>query len=92
MTWLAIFLSLATIYDVETTFHGINHGAREGNPIMRPVIEAGKPTTYLVMGGVNAAVLYYAHHLKEKGHKGWYIAPAVAISTHGVAGTLNLRF
>lgn len=59
-------LVTSMIFDVETTFVAIkNPNVREGNPIMRPFVNAGKPATYAFLGGVDAGIVYASYRMKK---------------------------
>jgi hypothetical protein len=82
----------ATVYDTETTFAGIKNGAREGNPLMRPFVESGRPATYAVQMAVTGGISYLAYRQKKRGSAGWWFFPVVLTVGHTVAGSLNLRY
>ncbi len=94
----------SAVYDTETFLHARKHpGIRvyEGNPVLKPFMERGRVPAYLAMAAVTAGEILITHKLhKEFKHgshhkrfgQGWAIFPGVVITTHGVAGTLNLRF
>jgi len=87
----------ASIFDMETTFSAIkNPGVHEGNPIMRPFVNAGRPATYAFIGGMDAGTLWLAYRAKKNPNpairKLWWLAPAIATATHAFAGGANLRF
>lgn len=96
---LAAGLTAATIYDIETTYAGLNRceTCREGNPLMRHVVEAGRPASYGVAMGLNAGLMYYSYRLRKSNNSSgkkrlWWLLPTIAIGAHGVAGSLNLRY
>lgn len=85
-------LTASSVYDLETTFAAIKNGAREGNPIMRPIINAGRPAAYPVNMAINTGLMYLSYRYKKNGHFNWWIIPVAATVGHTVAGSLNLRF
>lgn len=95
---LAAGLATATIYDIETTYAGLNRceTCRESNPLMRSFVEKGRPTLYGVTMGVNTGIMYAAYRLRNSNNpslkKLWWVIPVVAIGLHGTAGSLNLRY
>ena len=95
---LAAGLAAATIYDIETTYAGLNRckTCRESNPVMRHVVEAGRPTLYGVAMGINTGIMYVAHRLRNSNNpsskKLWWLPPVIAIGVHGTVGSLNLRY
>ena len=94
--WAAsTFLVGATIYDVESTYFALNRcegGCKEGNPIMRPLIEKGRPWAYAFQGSMDAGVIYLGYNLKKRGHKIWYLPPVIVGAAHAAAGTWNIKF
>ncbi len=88
------FMVGATIFDVETTFRGLENcsNCKELNPLMRPFVNSGRPATYAVETGVNTAIIYYSYRLKENGSKLWWAIPFAVGAVHSVAGSANLRF
>jgi hypothetical protein len=85
-------LTASSVYDLETTFAALKNGAREGNPIMRPIINAGRPVAYPVNMAINTGIMYLSYRYKKRGNYGWWLLPAVGTIGHTVAGSLNLRF
>ncbi|MBI2981998.1 MAG: hypothetical protein HYY44_06890, partial [Deltaproteobacteria bacterium] len=84
-------LVMTTIYDLETTFWSLKNcdNCKEGNFLVAPLVNTGRPATYAVMMGVNAGLLYLSYRVKKQGSKLWWIGPAIGTAAHGVAGTLN---
>jgi len=92
-------LVASTVFDVETTFAVIKNpeiNVREGNPVIRPFINAGRPATYAFLGGVDTSIIYFSYRMKKSTNptirKLWWVLPVVATASHGFAGGLNLRF
>jgi hypothetical protein len=86
-------LVLATAFDSETTFAGIESGrAHESNAVMRPFVNSGRPAVYAVEFAADAAILFLAYRMKERGDHRWWWIPSARIAGHTVAGSLNLRF
>lgn len=83
----------STIYDVESTFYALDkcHTYREGNPLMRPLVEAGRPWIYAVQGSIDAGVIYTSYKLKGNDSKLWWILPVALTAVHSIAGTHNIR-
>ena len=90
-------LVASTVFDLETTFAAIkNPQVREGNPVMRPFVNAGRPATYAFLGGVDAGVVYLSYRMKKSPNpavrKLWWVVPVAMIASHAFAGGANLRF
>lgn len=92
-------LAMSTIFDIETTFAAINNSdvpVYEGNPIMRPFINSGRPATYAFVGVVDAGIVYISYRMKKSANpdiqKFWWVMPMAATTGHALAGGLNLRF
>lgn len=95
--FLTSSLVASTVFDVETTFAAIkNPDVREGNPVMRPFVNAGRPATYAFLGGVDASIVYASYWMKKSTNpavqKIWWVMPIVATASHAFAGGFNLRF
>ncbi len=89
------FLAGATMLDVESTFAALNKCAgtcREGNPLMRPLFQSGRPAVYAVQGGVDVAVIAWSYKMKKDGNKLWWLVPVALGTAHGFAGGFNMRF
>ncbi len=88
------FLVGATVFDAESTFAALNKCANciEGNPIMRPLINSGRPATYAVEGAADVGLIAWSYKLKKDGNKLWWLPPVVVGAVHGLAGGFNLRF
>lgn len=86
-------LQASTIYDMETTFRTLDRcpTCREGNPIMRPFVSAGRPATYAFTTGINLLALHTSLQLRKAHKKWWYVPSAVAIGIHVFAGIHNSR-
>lgn len=93
--WTMNFLMIgSTVYDSETTYYTLDrcgNNCKEGNPLMRPFVNAGRPWLYAVQGSIDAGVIYTSYQMKKKGHKFWYILPVALTVAHSAAGTHNLR-
>jgi hypothetical protein len=90
-------LVASTIFDAETTFAAIkNPGVREANPVMKPLINAGRPATYAFLGGVDTGIVYASYRMKKSTNptirKLWWVMPVAAMASHAFAGSFNLRF
>jgi len=83
----------STIYDVESTYFALNRceNCYEANPLMKPFVEAGRPALYIVQGAIDVGIIYASYKMKKKGHKLWYVLPAIVTVAHTIAGTHNIR-
>lgn len=83
----------STVFDVESTFRGMgrNPNLIEGNKLMRPFVNAGRPATYGVTMGIDAGLLWWSHREKRRGSKFWWVPIAVGTGVHIAAGVNNLR-
>ena len=89
-------LAGSSAFDVETTFAALkNPHVREGNPIMKPLVELGRPATYSFVGAVDAGSIYFSYRMKKSTSPGlrklWWIGPVSASAAHCFVGGLNLR-
>jgi hypothetical protein len=85
--FLGLGLTLTGVADIETTYWAKSRGAYEGNPALRPFINAGRWAAYPVKAGSHAAVLYGSYRLRQSHNKalriaGW-ILPVSAIVSQG---------
>ena len=83
----------STVYDIESTYFALDRckNCREYNPLMRLFVEAGRPAIYAIQGSIDAGVIYVSYKMKKKGHKLWYVLPAIVTVAHTIAGTHNIR-
>jgi hypothetical protein len=93
---VSAYLVGTSIFDVETTFSAIKNGAQEGNPILKPFVKRGRAATYGVILASDAVILLTSYYVKKSKdpvvQKRWWIIPTIVGTSHGIAGTLNLRF
>ncbi|MBI2062513.1 MAG: hypothetical protein HYT64_02390 [Candidatus Yanofskybacteria bacterium] len=84
----------SSIYDVESTFYVLNKCSTcsEKWPLMKSFVRAGKPATYGIIIGADAAIVGSSYWLKKKKNKFWFILPVALAATHTIAGTHNIRF
>ena len=85
----------ATVFNVESTFAALdkcNHTCEEGNLLMKPLFNLGRPAVYAVDGGVNAGIIYASYHMKKKGFKGWWLPQLAGGAVYAIAGGFNMRF
>lgn len=92
---IALFALLqgTTIYDFETTFRTLRDcpTCKEGNPIMRPFIKAGRPATHAFGTAVNALGILGARHLHRQGKKWWFVPILAHAGIHIWAGRHNQK-
>jgi hypothetical protein len=90
------YLVAMTVFDVETTFAAVRNGAHETNPVMKPFVKSGRPATYGISLGIDAAFLLLAYEMKKSSNvtlnKTWWVLPSMAATGHGIAGGMNLRY
>lgn len=90
-------LIASSVYDVETTFSGIKSGRlKEGNPLMVPFVNSGRPAYYSIVMSSNAGALYFGYRFKKSSYpqlrRFWWIVPITGIVIHGLGGSINLKF
>lgn len=84
-------LTLATVYDIETTVRGLSRCAcREGGPLTRIVI-GRRANAYLLSAALNTAVATLSWKAKKDGKPWWWVPMGILSAVHIGAGTLNLR-
>ena len=85
-------LTLATVADVESTFHGLDRCAtcREGNPIMRPFVERGRGATYAFTFGLNALTMELARRARNRHERHWYVGPMISTGVHAGGAAWNV--
>lgn len=91
---LSSALVLSSIYDAETTARGLEncHTCREANPIAKPFTDMGRPGIYGFALATDAAMIFVAYRLKQRGSRWWWTPLVAGTVIHGAAGTANLRF
>jgi hypothetical protein len=92
---LGIFAALqaSTAADLESTFRTLNRCSTcyEANPIMRPLIKAGRPTSYAVITGINTLGLWTSLKLRQEKKKWWWVPMTVYTGIHVFAAVHNNR-
>lgn len=92
---LLLFTALegSTIFDLESTFRTLERcpNCREGNPLMRPFVKAGRPASYAFTTGVNLLAFYTSTKLRKQGKKWWYVPTLAYTGLHLWAGIQNTR-
>jgi hypothetical protein len=80
----------ASIADVESTVHGLSHGASEANPLVGS--HPSRAKLYQTALPVSVGVAVWSYALKKKGphSRNWMIPPAVCGSGHIAAVIHNL--
>ncbi len=93
--FMSTFLIGTTIFDSESTFAALdkcNNTCKEGNTLMRPFINSGRPATYAVQGTIDTGLIVWSYKMKKDGNKLWWLLPVVSGAAHTVAGGFNMRF
>lgn len=95
-TALMLALQVSTVADIESTYHALGncppgYTCREGNPLMRPFIQSGRPAAYAFTTGVNGLVMWHSYRLKKRGSRWWWVGPAIQIGIHTFAAVHNYR-
>ena len=86
------FMVSGIIFDVESTYLCTSTGkCREANPLMRPLLDKGRPTMYAVQGAFAGLIIYSSYDLKRGGSKIWWLLPVIVGTVHAVAGANNMR-
>jgi hypothetical protein len=88
----AMYLTLATIYDAESTFYvlGERPELSESNPAMRPFVENGRLSVYAVQGLANYYIIKRASRLQREGNPLWDMQMRLLSELHVFAGTSNI--
>jgi hypothetical protein len=85
----------SSILDIESTFTALercNGRCREGNPVMAPLVKAGRPLVYTSQMATNVAIISYSAWLKPRRPKSWWI-PAVSVTAvHTVLAVRNTKW
>ncbi|TSC91164.1 MAG: hypothetical protein G01um10142_103 [Parcubacteria group bacterium Gr01-1014_2] len=93
-------LVASMVFDVETSFAGIKKhpeiNTREGNPVMKLFVNAGRPATYALLSGAEAGLVSISYWMKKSKkpaiRKIWWAVPVVGTTSHAIGGGVNLRF
>ncbi len=83
------YLMLNTL-DLVTTFYGLEHGAREANPIASKFI-GNRPATVLVKSGLTLATLWSLRLVRKENRKAATVGLAVLNVFYGVVVANNIR-
>jgi hypothetical protein len=92
----------ATIVDIEGTFavrnslkNNPDYYFHERNPLLRPFVNAGRPATYAILGGMDAGVLALSYKMKKSANptirRLWLLPPVMLAIGHAFAGASNYR-
>jgi hypothetical protein len=67
----------------------------ERNPLLRPFVNAGRPATYAILGGMDAGVLALSYKMKKSANptirRLWLLPPVMLAIGHAFAGASNYR-
>lgn len=87
-----LWLTAATIFDVESTFYLIDRcpTCQEQNPITDSLVDSGRLAIYGYSALVNAIVMYIAKRLYERGDPSWRVLPIALTVVHALAGGWNI--
>ena len=90
------FLVSSTVFDIKSTYYFLDNCPKtrrcvEGNILMKPFVDRGKPVLYAVQVGINTGIISYAYYLKKHNNKLWWVVPVVFGASHTIAGTHNLK-
>ncbi len=93
---LMMAVQVSTVVDIESTFHTIGqcppgYTCREGNPLLRPFIQSGRPAVYAFTTGINGLVMWHSYRMKKRGSRWWWVGPAIQIGVHTWAAVHNYR-
>ena len=84
-------LGAATVFNLNTTFDVVRRcpTCEESNPLLQPIIKAGKPTAYAVFGALEGLAMWAAYKSRKRGQWHWWIAPVLVSTLHVIAGMQN---
>ena len=85
----------STIYDVESTYFAKSRcgkHCKEGNFILRSLVNKGRPVMYTLESSADAVLIYYSYYLKKHDKKLWFFPSVAAAASHVAFGTRNIKF
>jgi hypothetical protein len=86
-------LAGSSLFDAESTFRGIKEGRlQEANPLMRPLVKAGRIPTYAALMAANVGLGLLAKKARKDKVSGWWLPLVLPTMTHTAAGILARRF
>lgn len=88
------WLTLATIYDVESTLYLLQRceECKETNPLVRTFVDRGRAATYAYSVAVNGIVMYFARRMFDRGDPRWDYFPFALSIVHAIAGSWNVIY
>ncbi len=77
----------ATVADLKSTFSVLGRcpACSEGNPIMKPFINAGPGVAYSAVTALNVGMMYLSAKAKKEHSKIWWLGPVVGTAVHSWA-------
>lgn len=89
-------LQASTVLDVESSYHTLKNcppgfTCREGNPVLRPFVNAGRPAAYAFTTGTNALAVLSSYKLRKKGSRFWWVPMAVYTGIHTYCAVRNFQ-
>jgi hypothetical protein len=89
----SVALIAATAADVESTFRALKRciACSEANPVMRPLVSAGRVPTYAFAIGIDVATIRLSMKMKKDKSPYWWLPIATGAVGHGLAAWSNGR-
>ena len=93
---LMIGLQASTVLDIESSYYVLNNcprgfTCREGNPVLRPFVNAGRPAVYAFTTGTNALAILSSYKLRKKGSRFWWVPMTVYTGIHTFCAVRNFQ-
>jgi hypothetical protein len=88
-----IILSISAIYDLETTYYGVNKfpsKLEEGNIFTKSMLNKGRPINYLYKGALTTFILWYQRKYFMSSEKYWWLPTLVFSGMQFAVGTYNI--
>lgn len=89
-------LQASTMLDIESSYHTLKNcpagfTCREGNPLLRPFVQAGRPAVYAFTTGTNALAVLSSYKLKKNGSRFWWVPMTVYTGIHAYCAVRNFQ-
>ncbi len=93
---LMIGLQASTVLDIESSYYALQNcprgfTCREGNPVLRPFVSAGRPAVYAFTTATNALAVLSSHKLRKKGSRYWWVPMTVYTGIHAFCAVRNYQ-
>lgn len=93
---LMLGLQTSTMLDIESSYHTLKNcptgfTCREGNPMLRPFVQLGRPAVYAFTTGTNVLAVMSSYKLRKKGSRFWWVPITAYTGIHTFCAVRNFQ-